>query len=255
MNQSSVAVDWAGWLERWEAQQDYVIPFRGERFDAMLDVVDVIFADKPFAFIDVACGPGSLLRRVLDRFPAASAVAVDLDPLLIAMGRGALGDRADRLRFEEVDLRDESWSRSLGRSTFDAAFSSTALHWLRVGDLVDLYRQLGELIRPGGVFINCDNMAFSPQLPTFRQIDETLRSRYRDAQSGGETFTEWWDSAGEDPGMKELFEERQRRFTWREPEKSRAGFDIQKVALEMAGFREVSTMYQRGQNRVLVAIR
>jgi trans-aconitate methyltransferase len=50
----------------------------------MLDVLSVLFEDLPFRFLDLACGPGSLSRRVGDRFDAAQAVGVDLDPLLTA---------------------------------------------------------------------------------------------------------------------------------------------------------------------------
>jgi hypothetical protein len=45
-------------------------------------------------------------RRLLDRFPGASVVAVDFDPVLLALGRAADGDRAG-LRFVDADLADQ----------------------------------------------------------------------------------------------------------------------------------------------------
>jgi hypothetical protein len=47
-----------------------------------------------------------------------------------------------------------------------AVLSSTALHWLEPEPLTRRYRDLGRLLRPGGVFLSGDHMAFGPALPT-----------------------------------------------------------------------------------------
>ncbi|HET6445064.1 MAG TPA: class I SAM-dependent methyltransferase, partial [candidate division Zixibacteria bacterium] len=56
----------------------------------MLDVLDALLSEK-FLAIDLACGPGSLSQRLLARFPKAHCISVDLDPVLLAVGQGALG--------------------------------------------------------------------------------------------------------------------------------------------------------------------
>ena len=80
--------------------------------------------------LDLGCGPGSLSVRLLDRLPGAIVIAVDADPLLLALGRAAWADRPG-LRFADLDLRDPGWAASLGLDRpVDAVVSTTALHWL-----------------------------------------------------------------------------------------------------------------------------
>src|SRR5579864_7239522 len=95
-------IDWAGWLRRWDAQQQRHIPDREARFTAILDALKAFAGSSP-RVLDLGCGPGSLSARVLDRFPAAEIVAIDTDPLLLAIGRGALGG-APNLHFVDADL-------------------------------------------------------------------------------------------------------------------------------------------------------
>src|SRR5690606_39217095 len=83
--------DWPSWLRRYDTQQAAYLPAREERFTAMLNVLGALLPEE-FVALDLACGPGSISQRLLERFPRARAVAVDVDPVLLAMGQGALGD-------------------------------------------------------------------------------------------------------------------------------------------------------------------
>src|ERR1700733_9924360 len=79
-------VDWGGWLRRWDAQQEGYVPERVARFAAMFDAVAELLP-AAFVALDLGCGPGSLSQRLLARFPAARAIAVDIDPVMLAIGR------------------------------------------------------------------------------------------------------------------------------------------------------------------------
>lgn len=78
-------IDWAHWLRRWDRQQVGYLPDREHRYTAMLDVLGALLPEE-FQVIDLACGPGSLSMRVLDRCPYAHCIAIDLDPVLLAIG-------------------------------------------------------------------------------------------------------------------------------------------------------------------------
>jgi SAM-dependent methyltransferase len=91
-------IDWHAWLRRWDAQQAGYLPDREFRFTAMLDVLDILLPPELVA-LDLACGPGAISQRLLARFPRARSVAVDLDPVLLALGQGALGTMDGRLRW------------------------------------------------------------------------------------------------------------------------------------------------------------
>ncbi|WP_366521110.1 class I SAM-dependent methyltransferase [Lapillicoccus sp.] len=57
-------------------------------------------------------------------------------------------------------------------SQFDAVLSSTALHWLPAEALSGLYRDLAQLLRPGGVFLNADHLPYGPATPILAQLSE-----------------------------------------------------------------------------------
>ena len=250
-------IDWKHWLERWDAQQSGYVPRREERFAVMLDALEALLP-ADFVALDLACGPGAISQRLLDRFPRARSIAIDMDPVMLALGRHALGDYDGRLRWIDADLADPAWVEAIGEPQVDAALSTTALHWLGPRDLVPLYRRLGALIRPGGVFLNGDNMDFGPHLPTVQRIVEEARGRAWSDESfaarGIETAEQWWEALGREPAMASLIAERTRRFASKERPSS-PGFDLHVGALRDAGFREVATVWQSGTDRVLLAIR
>ena len=250
-------VDWGGWFNRWEAQQTAYLPSREARFDAMLDTLEALMPSR-FVAVDLACGPGSLSRRLLARFPAARCVAVDLDPVLLAIGRGALGSLGGRLRWVEADLTEPGWIARLAVEPVDAVLSTTALHWLRAESLVQLYRQLAGLVRTGGVVLNGDHLQFPAYLPTFRQVAEEITERHTRAafaESGAEEFRDWWDAIAREPGLTALAAERERRFAGRWERPPDPILDLHEAALRDAGFREVGTIWQVMHHRVVLAVR
>jgi SAM-dependent methyltransferase len=112
--------------------------------------------------LDLGSGPGSLAVRLLDRIPAATVIAIDTDPLLLALGRAGYGDRAG-LRFADLDLRAPGWAAGLGLDrAADAAVSTTALHWLPPPALRAMYAELATVLRPGGRAIvkTCGSRSF-----------------------------------------------------------------------------------------------
>jgi SAM-dependent methyltransferase len=254
---ASDTVDWRAWLRRWDAQQTGYLPDREGRFEVMLDALAVLLPPD-FLALDLCAGPGSISERLLARFPKARCIAADKDPVLLAVGQGALGDAGGRLRWVDADLLDPGWADALGVERVDAVLSTTALHWLTADQLARVYRRLGQLVRPGGVFLNGDHMKFGPHLPGFRAVADAVKAaRLEDAHGrrGVESWQAWWDALAQEPGAAALLAERERRFADRTREGINPGFDFQVGALRDAGFGEVDVLWQNLDNRVLMAIR
>jgi len=252
-----VSTDWQAWLRRWDTQQAAYIPDRDARFEAMFDAVDVLLGER-FVALDLGCGPGSLSQRLLARFPAARVVALDHDPVTLAIGRGALGDAGGRLRWVEADLNAPDWSSHLGETTFDAVLSTTALHWLRPGVLVAVYRRLAELLRPGGLFLDGDHLPYPPARARIARLAETVKQRRREralAAPGVESWEAWWDAVAADPGLAGLHAERAHRFAGYRDGMLPLGYEFHVASLRDAGFREVDTIWPQFSNRVLLAVR
>lgn len=251
-------VDWVGWLRRWDAQQEGYVPEREARFAVMFDAMAELLPAS-FVALDLGCGPGSLSQRLLARFPEAHAVAVDIDPVMLAIGRGALGTVDGRLRWIEADLAQPDWLAALAETRVDAVLSATALHWLEPAPLARLYRDLGRLLRPGALFLNGDHMAFGAPMPTFARLSQgVLDERWSDASfaaRGTETAEQWWDALAAEPALAPLLTERAARFAGKRRQESPPGFDDHVAALRDAGFREVGTIWEMLSNRVLLAVR
>src|SRR5260370_22510374 len=130
----------AAWIDRWDAQQQAFLPDREERFTALIDAVQECAGRPDPLVLDLGSGPGSLAVRLLERIPAASIVAIDADPLLLALGRTAWNGRSrsaaepeqtGSLGFADQDLRVAGWSRAPGlERQADAARRPPRLHWL-----------------------------------------------------------------------------------------------------------------------------
>ncbi|GAA3547639.1 class I SAM-dependent methyltransferase [Amycolatopsis ultiminotia] len=251
-------IDWLGWLRRWDAQQEGYVPEREARFDTMFEAMAELLPAS-FVAIDLACGPGSISQRLLTRFPEARAIAVDIDPVMLAIGRGAVGTFDGRLRWVEADLAQPDWPAALGETQVDAVLSATALHWLWPEPLTAVYRDLGRLVRPGGLVLNADHLAFGPAAPNSARLSQrVLDEQWTDAAfaaRGIETAEQWWEALSAEPAFASLLAERTARFAGKQRQESPPGFDVHVAALRAAGFREVETIWQILSNRVLLAVR
>ncbi|HEY4454918.1 MAG TPA: methyltransferase domain-containing protein [Pseudonocardiaceae bacterium] len=241
------------WVSRWDAQQEHYIADREERFAVIGDVVaEVVRAVGPpggATVVDLGCGPGSLSARLADRMPGLRIVGLDADPLLLALGRARYGYRVE---FVDADLADELPEQV--PPVIDAAVSTTALHWLDQEPLTALYRRLAARLRPGGVFVNGDHMPASD--PALRDLVHLVREG-RNARAGAndhEEWSAWWEAAQAEPELTDLITERSQRAIAHHGGNLLSPAEHAELLLA-AGFRAVGTVYQHGDDTVLVAIR
>ena len=113
----------------------------------MLDFVAGAVEGSKLRLLDLCCGTGSISKRALERFPAASILAVDNDPAHLELGRRALDDRVE---WRDADLRNQRWADDLDDASFDAVLSATAIHWFQPNEVVAMYGTLARLLRRGG---------------------------------------------------------------------------------------------------------
>jgi SAM-dependent methyltransferase len=251
------------WIARWDRQQEVYLPDREERFTALIDAVEAGAGRPDPLVIDLGCGPGSLSARLLARIPAATVIAVDADPVTLSLGQAAYGG-VPGLRFVDTDLRSPGWERALGVEPgrqVDAAVSTTALHWLSVAELRGLYQVLAGLLRPGGLFLDGDHLRLDEaQHPVLARLDRAIeeaedRRRFPDGHAGrAEDWRQWWQAVAAEPALADAAAERERGTVHHHGPEG-AQFAVHAAALRAAGFAEVGTLWQRGSNRLLAAVR
>ncbi|MFN3003772.1 class I SAM-dependent methyltransferase [Mycolicibacterium wolinskyi] len=250
----------AALLASWDEQQAAYIADREGRFRIMVELLELACGDSPVV-VDLACGPGSLTRRVLDALLNARVVAVDHDPLLLDIAARALRPvYGDRVTVLDADLADENWpalvAGALGGSAPDAFVSTTALHWLMPDTLLRVYSDAAALLGTGGILLNGDHFRFdrrSPALGRFSAAhDEATQQRAH--RSGALSWDRWWQAARTQPGAAALAAVRDERFAER-PDPPSTAVDFHLSALAQAGFAEVGTVWQLLDDYVVLGVK
>jgi trans-aconitate methyltransferase len=236
-----------------------VVPYREERFKAMLDVLEALMPTD-FSTLDIGCGPGSFSKRLLERFSRTKCIAVDFDPVFLKIGQSALGSMDGRLEWIDMNILEPKWLTRVGLGQVNAVVSTSAFHNLTTGQIIDTYRGIALLLRPGDVFLNADLLPFSHTLPTFNLLTEKAYSRDQNGRFDqlDMDVSEGWMSAFErmEPDLLPLMREREhRRNEWGTPGRIRTTIDMHEAALQEAGFREVGVVWQRLDHRVVMAVR
>ncbi len=253
----TATIDFGSWLARWDRQQAGYQGDREGRFQVMFDALEAIAGGGELTVLDLGSGPGSLAVRLLDRFPGASVIAVDVDPVLLTLGRGAYGDRYG-LRFAESDLRDPAWTQRLELDgPVDGALSTTALHWLSRDQIERLYGDLAALLRPGGAFLDGDHRQFGQASPRLAEAAAAMaeRHRRRTAPPAAESWQDWWDAIRAEPALAEAAAQRERLGHTHPDGRHELRDEDQCRLLLEAGFAEAGTLWQHGDERVLAAVR
>jgi len=249
------------WIARWDRQQEVYLADREDRFAALIDAAEAGTGRPDPLVLELGCGPGSLAVRLLARIPAATVIAVDADPVTLALGRAAYAG-VPALRFLDLDLRAPGWEAELGLEAgqrFDAVVSTTALHWLSAAELRALYQVLAGLLRTGGLFLDGDHLRLDEtENPVLARLDRVLEEaegqrRYPEGYPG-EDWQHWWQAVTADPALAAAAAERDRRALHHHgPEGTQLAAHVE--ALRAAGFAETGTLWQRGANRILAAVR
>jgi tRNA (cmo5U34)-methyltransferase len=126
-------------------------------------------SDAPLRVLDIGAGYGAVASAVLDRFPNATAVLLDVSDEMIRLGRERMAPYEGRYAYVHGDFADGLLPREVD-GAFHAAVSSLAIHHLPAGGKRTFYTDLATRLLPGGCFLNLD-LVGAP--------DDALRGVYR----------------------------------------------------------------------------
>lgn len=121
-------------------------------------VLALIAAQDPTRVLDLGCGMGDIDAALLERCPGATLVCLDESAVMLERTRAALGARAEGTVFIASALQ-EDWVAQAGGS-FDTVMANQCVHHLAAEDKRVLFARVSGLLRPGGLFLLNDKLAF-----------------------------------------------------------------------------------------------
>lgn len=104
--------------------------------------------------LDLGAGTGLFSTMVAGLRPAARFTLVDTAGPMLARAATTLTDRG-----VAHDLRQQDLAAALPTGPFDAVISALAIHHLDDDGKRDLYRRVRDVLVPGGVFVNAEQVA------------------------------------------------------------------------------------------------
>jgi tRNA (cmo5U34)-methyltransferase len=127
-----------------------LIPHYGEMLDALVSALPFGLGSSP-RVLDLGSGTGTLSARILERYPEAEVVCLDMAAGMLSMAQAKLAS-SRKVSFVQADF--SSWE---GEGKFDAVVSSLALHHLiDDGAKRVFFAKVKDLLAPGGSFVTAD---------------------------------------------------------------------------------------------------
>jgi SAM-dependent methyltransferase len=211
----------------------YFVPEREQQIAAFVDLIPAY--QQPFTVFELCCGEGLLAGALLEHFPSCTVYGLDGSPTMLDRARKQLMQYGDRFRPQLFDLADSSWRTQ--QEPVHAVVSSLTIHHLDGAAKQQLFRDMAELLEPGGVLLIADVIA-----PASR--------------AGTELAAKAWDAAVRRRALEidgnldaVAYFEREQWNMYRYPDES----DIDKPSrlldqlkwLEQAGFGEVDVFWMQ----------
>ncbi len=186
---------------------------------------------EEFRMLDLGCGTGTFVKRILDQYPGATCVAVDFSDEMMGIASEKVRLHADRVEFLRGDL-NEGVPGGLG--SFQLVKSFSAIHHLTDENKARIFRQICSVLETDGWFFFIDPMSI-------RFDDDVFRlGRRRHVRRRNERF----ERAGIDIEEADRVDAIVGQTGIDSPEKDRiSGFSAQVDWLKKAGFRSVDHIW------------
>jgi ubiquinone/menaquinone biosynthesis C-methylase UbiE len=131
---------------RVRAEYDALAPHYERRWSgyiaaSMEETLKRVHPIKGERVLDVGCGTGMLLERIVDRYPDSEVTGVDLSPAMVAQARRRL---PQRVTLEAADAEALPFSTH----SFDLVLSVSSFHFWPAPK--DALAELRRVLRPGG---------------------------------------------------------------------------------------------------------
>lgn len=110
--------------------------------------------------LDLSCAGGVLAPAILDEYPQAHALLLQSTNSQLGAARMHLGPREGRAAFHIARFQDPAWVElARAEAPFDLVTSGVEIPLLATDRQQAFFREVYELLRPGGLFLNVEHVA------------------------------------------------------------------------------------------------
>lgn len=136
-------------------------PFQTEQHDIMLRLIS---KSQPTVnnFIDLGCGDGILANTVLNKYSHANGLLLDYSPSMLNAAKNRMG-HFNNQRIIQSDLSNGNW-QDIVINKPEVVVSGYAIHHLKNGRKYELFEEIFNVLKPGGIFINMEHVASTSKL-------------------------------------------------------------------------------------------
>lgn len=173
-----------GYFDRFAKDYDRIQPVKIEmyRFYHQLALDLVPFEpDSSFRVADLGCGTGTFLGMLVERFPKAKAIAIDLHNDMLEESEKKLSD--NQVEFVRHDLNDPLPDAT---SNMDLIVAFSSLHHLSDERKESIVHEIHRALKPGGYLLIADAMyvSYSEQVWSRGRVREQVARSKRFADAG-----------------------------------------------------------------------
>lgn len=165
------------------------IPLAKEQIEIILRLINLT-QSKVNKFLDLGCGDGVLGKAIYQDYPDATGFFLDLSDDMIQAAKNNIGNQY-KSHFITQNFGDSQWTDSLIKDApFDVIVSGFAIHHQPDDRKQEIYQEIYQILKPGGLFLNLEHIAshsklgekgfdelFVDSLYAFHQDKEPQKSR------------------------------------------------------------------------------
>ncbi|MEU6207767.1 class I SAM-dependent methyltransferase [Micromonospora musae] len=233
------------WREAWAEVMEGFVPHLASLEEVLCRAAEAGSGRAPGRALDLGGGPGLLTERMARRWPDAAITLMDIDPVLLALARGAL---EGRVRALEGDLSTPGWVARAG-DDHDLVTVVMTLHYLSPAQVRAFYDDVRRCLAPGGLLVVADLMP-DDGLPS---LMSTLNPEPEEA-AAELAWAQWWNGIGEVEALRPPLAQRAAIFENRPPAEFAAPVSWHAAVAREAGFGEAGILWRCGRYAALAAV-
>ena len=139
----------------YDQQRKHVIPCLEDLYRITTDLATV--TGSQVEILDLGAGTGLLTSYLHERYPQGHFTLLDLSEEMLEVARARMNNDSLEKDSNFSFIVGDYLKNDFGR-TFDIIVSSLSIHHLEHQDKEYLYRKIYQHLKPGGVFINADQV-------------------------------------------------------------------------------------------------